>query len=155
MADVYVFDSNVFISLQRGQPRDIYPVVWNKIDELIEKGVVISSKEVYEELSLGDDALVEWANSKKDMFLPSEVVIQEKVREILLSHRGLVEGGKKMNSADPFVIAIAMERNGIVVTEEKPSNNNDVPKIPDVCVAYGIKLIDFVGFMREMKISFI
>ena len=36
MAAKYVFDSNIFIGLQQRQPRDVYPSVWNKIDELME-----------------------------------------------------------------------------------------------------------------------
>ena len=111
MKDKYVFDSNIFINLHQRQPRDIYPSVWNKIDELMANGTIISSREVYDELTRSDDSLSEWAKSKKEYFLPSEIPIQERVRKILSEHRGLVEGGKKQNNADPFVIALAQENN--------------------------------------------
>ena len=94
MKDKYVFDSNIFINLHQRQPRDIYPSVWNKIDELMANGTIISSREVYDELTRSDDSLSEWAKSKKEYFLPSEIPIQERVRKILSEHRGLVEGGK-------------------------------------------------------------
>lgn len=155
MAAKYVFDSNIFIGLQQRQPRDVYPSVWNKIDELMEDGTIISSMEVYEELSLGDDALSVWAKNRKECFLPSEISLQERVREILAADRGLVEGGKKKNCADPFVIALAQEKDCVVVTEEARSNNPSVvPKIPDICEKYGVKHINFVGFVREMKLAF-
>ena len=48
MKDKYVFDSNIFINLHQRQPRDIYPSVWNKIDELMANGTIISSREVYD-----------------------------------------------------------------------------------------------------------
>lgn len=100
MGDKYVFDANIFINLHQRQPRDIYPSVWNKIDELMANGTIISSREVYDELLRNDDSLSGWAKSRKEYFLPSEIPIQEKVRKILSEHRGLVEGGKKQNNAD-------------------------------------------------------
>lgn len=150
----YVFDSNVFINLQQRQPRDIYPSVWKKIEELMDDGTIISSREVYEELSLGDDSLAEWAKNRKEQFLPSEECIQEKVRMILLEYRGLVEGGKKRNNADPFVIALSQEKECILVTEETKSNSIVAPKIPNICEAIGVKYTNFVGFVRNMSISF-
>lgn len=150
----YVFDSNIYINLQRRQPIDVYPSVWSKISELMESGIVISSREVYDELSVGNDDIVEWAKARKESFLPSDVEIQKRVRKILAEHRGLVEGGKKKNSADPFVIALAQEKKCTVVSEEVRSNSMEAPKIPNVCEAYGIPQIDLVAFMREMKIAF-
>lgn len=155
MAAKYVFDSNIFIGLERRQPRDVYPSVWKKIDELMEDGTIISSAEVFDELSLGDDTLSTWAKSRKESFLPSEISLQERVRKILAEDRGLVEGGKKRNNADPFVIALAQEKYCVVVTEEARSNNpSTAPKIPDICEKYGVQHINFVGFMREMKLTF-
>ena len=94
---IYVFDSNEFINLQRRQPIDIMPTLWDIIGEQMEKGVIVSSHEVYDELMIGGDELTEWAKAHKDCFLPSTVEIQISVREILSTHRGLVEGGKKKN----------------------------------------------------------
>lgn len=150
----YVFDTNIFIILQRRQPIDIYPSLWSKIGELMADGTIISSQEVYDEIAVGGDDLEKWAKVRKECFLPSEVPIQETVREILQSHRGLVEGGSKKNSADPFVIALARNNRCKVVTEEVRTHNSSAPKIPDVCEAYNIECIDFVGFSREVKFAF-
>ena len=154
MKDKYVFDSNIFINLHQRQPRDIYPSVWNKIDELMANGTIISSREVYDELTRSDDSLSEWAKSKKEYFLPSEIPIQERVRKILSEHRGLVEGGKKQNNADPFVIALAQENNCELVTEECRSNSLVAPKIPNICDAYGVTCMNFVDFVRKLKLTF-
>ena len=32
----YVFDSNIFINLQRRQPIDIFPSLWNRIGDLMD-----------------------------------------------------------------------------------------------------------------------
>lgn len=37
----YVFDSNIFINLERRQPIDIFPSLWGKIGELMEQGTII------------------------------------------------------------------------------------------------------------------
>lgn len=76
------------------------------------------------------------------------------VRSILAKYRGLVEGGKKKNNADPFVIAIAKMLKCTVVSEEVRSNNPSSPKIPDVCSGMGINCLNFVDFAREMKLEF-
>lgn len=150
----YVFDTNIFINLQRRQPIDVYPSVWKKISDLMADGTIISSCEVFDEIARGKDALSEWAKKRKQYFIPSEINIQNGVRKILKEHRGLVEGGKKNNDADPFIIAIAKIADCAVVTEEARSNSEQAPKIPNVCEAYGITYMDFVGFSREMKLAF-
>ena len=103
---------------------------------------------------IGGDDLEKWAKARKDSFLPSTVLVQQEVRSILLSHRGLVEGGSKKNSADPYVIALAKQEQCKVVTEETHTRNDKSPKIPDVCDAYQITCIDFVSFAREEKFTF-
>ena len=64
----YVFDSNIFISLQRRQPIDVYPSLWSKIGELMDEGIIISSQEVFDEISIGGDDLEKWAKSRKEGF---------------------------------------------------------------------------------------
>ena len=91
---------------------------------------------------------------RKEYFLPSDIPIQQEVRAILSTHRGLVEGGSKKNSADPFVVALAKQEKCKVVTEEVRTRNAKSPKIPDVCDAYQIECVDFVGFAREEKFAF-
>lgn len=150
----YVFDSNIFISLQRRQPIDVFPSLWNKIDELMEAGIIISSIEVYEEIMIGEDELVKWVKARKNYFFQTTVPIQEDVRTILASHRGLVEGGKKKNLADPFVIALAKQEQCKLVTEEVHTRDIRSPKIPDVCDVYQIECIDFIGFAREENFTF-
>lgn len=150
----YVFDSNIFINLQRRQPIDIFPSLWNRIGDLMDEGTIISSQEVYDEIMIGGDDLQKWAKARRESFLPPSVPVQQEVRTILLSHRGLVEGGSKKNSADPFVVALAKQEHCKVVTEEVRTRNAKAPKIPDVCDAYQIECIDFVNFAREEKFAF-
>ena len=66
----YVFDSNIFINLQRRQPIDIYPSLWSKIGDLMENGTIISSQEVYDEIMIGGDDLEKWAKARKESPAP-------------------------------------------------------------------------------------
>ena len=48
--------------------------------------------------------------------------------------------------ADPFIIAYAMSKNAIVVTEEKYTKNGF--KIPNICEYFSIKCINLEKFME-------
>ena len=54
--------------------------------------------------------------------------------------------------ADPFVIACAKVRGGIVVTEEKHKPNS--AKIPTICHHFEIECIDLEAFMARQEWSF-
>lgn len=149
----YVFDSNIFINLQRRHPNDIFSSLWDKLGELIDKGIVVSSAEVFDEIAVGDDNLVDWVKGKKEAFKQSDERVQKTVRDILSKHGKLVMGGKKTNGADPFVIALAKVNSYTVVTEETRNGNDNPPKIPNVCEDNGVRYINFVCFLREMDIK--
>ncbi len=152
---LHVFDTNIFVTLQRKQPIDIYPVVWDKMGQLMEDGIIASSREVYDEITTaGKDALSDWVKLRKAFFLPTTVEVQLLTRDILTRHRGLVEGGKKSNSADPFIIALAKLKNATVVTEEAKNGSTTAPRIPDVCALEGIDCIDYVTFLRRNAVSY-
>lgn len=148
----YVFDSNVFINMQRHHPIDIFKSLWTRIEDLIDNGVVISSDEVYDELGIGNDSLIEWAKSRKSAFFPSDIKVQHFVKEMLQKYPALITGSKKANGADPFVIALAKLNCCTLVSDETWAGNGNPVKIPNVCDAYGIRFIKFVDFLREEKI---
>lgn len=149
----YVFDANIFINLQRRQPIDLYKPLWEIISNLMRSGTIISSVEVLDEINRGNDELKEWVKQREDCFIESDTEIQLCVRDILKQDHGLVDGGKKNNCADPFVIALAKLEKAKVVTEESPSGSENAPKIPDVCRKHGVEYLNFVDFMREANIA--
>jgi Domain of unknown function (DUF4411) len=54
------------------------------------------------------------------------------------------------SGADPFLISAAVIHDCIVVTEEKFQNNNEnKPRIPNVCKNLGIKCINLLDMLRE------
>jgi len=149
----YVFDTNIFINMQRRFPEDIHESLWKVFEEALDSGIVISSEEVLDEITRGDDSLIEWAKARKGSFIESDEDIQNIVRDILRKNDRFVLGSKKTNGADPFVIALAKIKSCKVVTEEPKNGLNNPPKIPNICEQYGVEYINFNDFLREIKIK--
>jgi Domain of unknown function (DUF4411) len=80
--------------------------------------------------------------------------VQQATSSTLAAHPKLTGVGGRRNAADPFVIGLARARNGIVVTEETPTNNLERPRIPDVCDALGVECLNLVGFIEHVGWTF-
>jgi len=146
----YVFDTNIFINLKNKYPSDIkvFADLWEKIETLFENGFIISSDEVIEDIIKGHDELECWVKIRKKSFFPSDESIQTIVREILKIVGILVTRAKKPNESDPFIIALAKQRNCTVVTEENTGTEIN-PGIPYICNYYNVKCIKLIDFLRE------
>lgn len=82
--------------------------------------------------------------------MPLDRAQTEEVTRILKAFPLLVDSSKGRSGGDPFLIALARIHGHIVVTEEMLSNSSKKPKIPNVCVAYGIECITFLDLiLRE------
>ena|SRR5579871_1082688 len=132
----------------RYYPRDVFPTLWEKLEELIGLGRLVAPDEVLRELSKNDDELHEWARLQIGLFCPLEEEIQIATAEILGAFPKLVNNERNRSVADPFVIAVAKVRKLSVVTGEKRKGNLARPKIPDVCEVYGIKCLTFLDLMK-------
>ena len=155
----YVIDSSSLIELNRRYPIDVFPTLWKNVETLIEKGFLISHKEVLKEISIMDDALNKWAKKQKKFFKELDEKQMEIVRQILNKYPSLAKSDNETAAADPFVIALAVEmgsdpqktlfqtvKGRIIVTEEKLRGNK--VKIPFVCKDYSIECIDIIEMCR-------
>lgn len=132
----------------RYYPPDTFPGLWQRIEELISTGDLGASEEVLHDLAKKDDDAHAWAKAHQQMFVPIDDRIQPVVSALLERFERLVDTGKNRSASDPFVIALAKVEACTVVTGEKPSNNIDKPKIPDVCTALGIPCITLLQLIR-------
>jgi hypothetical protein len=139
---------------ERHYPPDVFPTLWTKIEELIDAEEIISSEEVYVELQKKADELYDWVKNRKQMLVPLSEEIQRIAAELLREFPRLVDTLRGRSKADPFVIATAIERRVIVVTGEPLTGKMNKPRIPDVCQARGIRCINFLQLIRELKLSF-
>jgi hypothetical protein len=119
------------------------------MERLAAEGRLISVEDVALELQGQEDDVSEWAESHKDIFLKLTQDIQLQTRSILKDHPKLVDLKRKKSSADPFLIATAMVKRGVVVTEERKSGGPQVEKIPDVCAAYRLPCISLLKLLEQ------
>jgi hypothetical protein len=138
---------------RRNYPPDVFKSLWTKIEELVDKGEIIASEEVYVELAKKDDDLHDWIRVRKSMLVPPDEAIQKRVGELLGKYPRLVDTLRGRSQADPFVVATAIERDGIVVTGEL-TGSAAKPRIPYVCQAEGVRSITFLEMIRELKLTF-
>ena len=156
----YVFDTGSIIELERFYP-NIFKSVWVKLDDLVEKGMFLSTREVWNELERGDfaDHLRIWLESKgrnRIFTIPTQEEMQYVSNILSIKHFQALIGSKQQlvgtPVADPFVIACANIRKSTVVTEEKYKPN--ASKIPNVCKHFDIPCINLEQFMQEQKWEF-
>ncbi len=147
---IYSIDTSALIDgRRRYYPPDVFPTVWQRIDQLITRGEVIGTEEVFVELKKQDDEVYEWAEQRRTIFVPVDESIQHAVIAILQQYPRLVDTRRNRSNADPFVIALAQIRGCTVVTGEKPTGKLEKPNIPDVCSALAIDCLDLLGVFRQ------
>ena len=87
---------------------------------MIARGQVLAVDEVKRELKRKDDDVSAWARNKRGLFVPLAHDIQEATKEVLAAcPRLMAQHGANRNSADPFVVGLALARDGTVVTQER------------------------------------
>ena len=146
----YSIDTSAILDAwTRYYPPDAFPPVWDKLDALIDNGDLKASEEVLEELEKKDDEVYAWALQRERMFVPTSEEIQGAVTEILKNHRRLIDQRPNRSGTDPFVIALAMVEDYVVITGEKPTKSTKRPHIPDVCEALDIRYLNMLGLFRE------
>ena len=154
--DVYIIDTSSLVKLNRNNPIDVFPSIWEKLKFLADNDRLVAPREVHNEIKQNDDMLSKWAKNQKRMFKePTQRQIQL-VQEILKDCPSLIDTERKYD-ADPWVIALAIELSSspqktlltikrIVVTEEKLRGTQ--VKIPYVCGQKSIEAIDIVELFR-------
>ena len=158
----YVIDSSSLIELNLKYPMDVFPTLWENIEKLIEKGRIISPREVLKELTAKDDKLKKWARKQKKLFKDLTLEQINIVKEILQKYPSLANSDNEKAAADPFVIALAVQlgrgqqtlttKARIIVTEERLRGNR--VRIPFVCKEYDLECIDIINMCRTEGWSF-
>ncbi|MBM4047354.1 MAG: DUF4411 family protein [Planctomycetes bacterium] len=127
---------------------------------MVKEDRLIAPHEVLKEIEKKDDVLLQWARKHKRMFKGLDQKQLQTVMDILHKFPRLVDPGKVIPDADPFVVALAKEMNRqgslfgkcIVVTQEKLSSGK--PKIPNVCQHYGIEYTPVIDVLKKEKWKF-
>lgn len=154
--NVYIIDTSSLVKLNRNNPIDVFPSIWEKLKFLVDNNSLIAPREVLNEIKQNDDMLSKWVKNQKKMFKEPTQRQIELVQEILRDYPALIDTERKFD-ADPWIIALAIELSSntqqtlftikrIVVTEEKLRENR--VRIPFVCNKKSIEAIDVVELFR-------
>lgn len=146
---IYVFDTSSIIVLGHYFP-DRFPTFWSNFEVAVQRGDVISVREVLKELSSPRAWLMDWVDRHREMFLvPGHQETTFVARIFQVPHfQMLVTETQRLRGqpvADPFVIACASVRGGTVVTEESSKPNS--ARIPNVCSHFGVACTNVEGFL--------
>ncbi len=159
--DTFCLDSNIFIEAKNGAYGfDIVPGFWNWLDYNIEKGIIYSPINVYQELIESDDDLAIWAKDRRDkgLFrLPNDEIqiFFSKVADFVVNTYPPEYADPFLNGADPWVISYAKINNSKVVTRERfLSGTPKRVKIPNVCEYFHIAYLDTYTLLRTLKAQF-
>jgi hypothetical protein len=148
---IYVFDSNTLIDLFKNFYRNRFPTLWEKFDDDVKEGKIISVREVQNEIDGYGDQLAVWTKSASRFFQkPSHEELLFVTDIFKIQHfQSLIREKERLQGrpvADPFVIAKAKVLDGYVVTQEADKQN--AAKIPNVCKHFGVNCLNLEGFME-------
>jgi hypothetical protein len=160
---VYVFDADAFILLNRIDENvmELPKEIWDRLDDLMKKGQLISSRYVYKEIvreSKDPDKLSVWLKPKKEHF-PKEnnqqvICMSEAVQKF----PKLINPENEKEQADPWLVVLACDKNEteqdyefVVVTQE---NKGKETNLPAACRHFGVEPISLKEFFKEIGIKF-
>ncbi len=147
----YIIDTSAMLSqkLDEQYRRSVYRTLWQRIDEMVNSGEIITCSETAEEVQ--DEGIKTWMKTCGMQVLPIDDEIQENVREIVTSvNKELVDFKSNKSSGDAFLIATAKKYGLIVITEEA---QNSPKKIPFTCMKMGLKCVNMLGFLEENQMA--
>ena len=154
----YVFDTNCFIVIGHYYPEQ-FPSFWEKFNQAVENGNIISVREVRRELDrdAAEDHLAEWIKRHKTIFVTPSPAVMQLVNEIFsVPHfRASLPDRTRLGGnpfADPFIIAQAKVMDYCVVTQE--SERPHAAKIPNICEHFDVDWTNLQGFMEREDWSF-
>ncbi len=157
----YIIDANIFIQSKNFEYSFQYcKMFWDMLLECAKRGIVCSTKSVYQEISPNQDELSDWIN---DELLPNYPLFFEDCSASLQSYATIMQWAsvsaryttvakKEFASrtvADAFILAHALENDYGIITAEKPSNAKNKIKMPDVALEFNIPTLTLFDFLRK------
>ncbi len=161
----YCIDSSAFITMHRYYPHRILPDLWMQLEELFKKKRILSHDMVYEEIvpdSGSKDMLSKLITKYKSSFYSITNRQGQLALEILANFPRLIDPRSKKDEADPWVIALVIEKmKGVnlfgkesdIVIVSAESEKSDT-KIPAVCKHYDVRHMNLFEFFENNNWQF-
>jgi hypothetical protein len=157
----YIIDTSCLTQAHRMYyPFDIAPSFWDFMKTHFVNGHFILTNKVADEIAKGKDALTNWVQTQ----LPSSLELDCHSDSAVMAHYGTImtwgSGHPQFTqlaktefadfeNADPFVVAAALAKGAIVVSQEisAPAAKKNI-KLPDVCAQFHVTHIDTFTLLR-------
>jgi Domain of unknown function (DUF4411) len=157
----YLLDSNIFIQAKNlHYGFDFCPAFWEWLGSNNASGTVFSIEKVRDELIGGGDDLADWAKARGPEFFLSP---DSSVVPSLAAVSGWAGGGgfdagavnQFLQVADYYLVAHAHAHRFTVVTHEVAANSVKKIKIPNACIAMGVKCMSPYEMLRTERARFV
>ena len=158
---IYCIDSSVFITLNRVYLVGLLPDdIWSSLDKLFAADRILSHEFVFAELcpkTTKPDFLAQWIRNKQQFFVPVTVRQTQLVDQILARFPELIDHAKEIDEADPWLVALAIEKRGTtglfedystIAIVSNESGKSSV-KIPAVCSAFDVPHMNLKEFFTD------
>lgn len=157
----YVIDSDVFIRAKNDHYGFSFcPAFWEWLLREHSRGRLYSIEAVLSELTEQEDEVSAWAEGPgRGLFIPTAPdVFPSLTRVSAWAASGAytpVAVNAFLSKADYFLTGQALARGDVVVTHEIPARSPNKIKIPDACIAMGIRVITPFTMLAESRARFI
>jgi hypothetical protein len=158
----FVMDTNTFIQAKNEYYAfDLCPGFWDWIEQGLATGAILSIERVGRELEQGNDALAQWAQTRRGSFFKP---LDGQTNTEMTRVSSWVQAGdfkdaakrKFLADADPFVIAYAMAHGHTVVSHElHVEGQRSKVKIPTVCRALQVPCVRTFDMLRQSGARFV
>lgn len=161
----FILDADVFITAKNAYYAfDICPGYWTALLREHRQGRVFSITRVRDEIRMGQrtDELVQWVSSEvpAGFFLDvDEQAVVDVYADIALwvqRNTQFTDGAKAKfaSGADGWLVAYAMTRGDVVVTNEQPAPLSRTSiKIPDICTTFSVSYVNTFEFLRMIGVQ--
>lgn len=153
----YIFDTSALVDAwTKWYSMSSIPRFWQNLEQLAVSSQALIPDAVLLELQPVDDELYRWCKTRESTLVaPTSQPVQELVAEISNGFPNLRHVGPPgANFADPVVIALAIHMQFGVVTHEQATGNLHGPRIPDVCKARGVRVMQVHHVVLERGWTF-
>lgn len=155
-SDIYIIDMSSLKELHDRYPKNLFPTIWEHIASLIQNDQLNSHIEVLREIRntiYSKDKLLLWSNKNKKIFSGMDDCQIGKM-PLIKSKFNPAYWNNNMNRpapwADPYLIAMALCEEGIIITQEHKTKAN---RIPPIAKELGIDSLNLLEFFQELKIK--
>lgn len=164
---IYLLDANVFMQAKNlHYGFDFCPAFWDWLIKNNAAGQVFSIEKVGSEIFAGNDDLATWAEARGDgFFLPPDEALLPVLAQVSTWATTHTWGNQQRYSsaaistflqvADYYVVAHALAHKFVVVTHEVAAASINKIKIPNSCIALGVKCVTPYEMLRRERARFI